>query len=62
MLSKIQESKKVPEIEAFSGGMCADVDATSGASVRFGGIWRTGKPAFDPMVRDFFELDACDQP
>lgn len=62
VLSKIQESKKVPEIEQHLAAGCALMSMQQAAqALGFGGIWRTGKPAFDPMVRDFFELDACDQ-
>ena len=62
VISKVQENRKVPDIEQHLAAGCALMSMQQAAqALGFGGIWRTGAPAFDPTIKSVLNLEERDQ-
>lgn len=59
--AKPQESRKIPAIEQIVAvGAAAQNLLLAAHALGFGGMWRTGAPAYDPAVKQALGLDAQD--
>ena len=59
--AKLQEHRKIPRVEQLiAAGIAADNILVAAHALGFGGMWRTGAPAYDPRVKEAFGLGADD--
>ncbi len=62
VVATVRPHEKIPEIEQLMSATCAAQNMMLAAHAQGLGImWRTGGPAFDPLVRDGLGLEAGDQ-
>lgn len=58
----VQRGHKIPEIEQVSSVAAAAQNIMLAANAQgFGAMWKTGAPAYDPMVKQTLGLDAGDE-
>ncbi|MEX0583738.1 MAG: nitroreductase [Sneathiella sp.] len=62
VIAKVEEHPKVPVVEQIlSAGAAAQNIMLAAHALGYGGIWRSGKPCFDPNVKQALGASEADQ-
>ncbi|MFT4928742.1 MAG: nitroreductase [Phenylobacterium sp.] len=61
-IAKVQEHPKVPKVEQVIAAGCAVMAMQQAAfALGFGGVWRTGANAYNPLMKTLLGLEAQDE-